>query len=68
MRCPICGRQPENPTLDSLSRHLADVHRMEKLRAGRLAQLAREWVEYELPVACQHQVEETVRTLSPVSV
>ena len=66
MKCPICGRNDETPTVDCLARHLADVHHMEKLRAGRLAQLARDWAEYEQPVACQHHVEEGPGTLSLV--
>ena len=52
MKCPICRQHDEDSTVDALARHLRDAHHMENLQAGRLAQLARDWVEYELHDPC----------------
>ena len=55
MKCPICSNHNDGQTVNALATHLRDAHRIESFRAGRLAQLARDWVEYEVQNPCGAQ-------------
>jgi hypothetical protein len=66
MKCPICSRKNEGPTDDGLARHLMEVHGMESLRAGCLAQRARHWAEYEVQLRCGDLVEDRFGALTGI--